>query len=268
MSCPDCGAETTETAETCPDCGRSLAVPVGTVLAERYEIQSLLGSGGLGRVYRAHDRMLDEEVAVKVLHPEAARSPELSKRFRSEIKLARKVRHRNVCAILEDGEPGPYRFVAMELVDGVDLHQVIRERGPLAPRDAFEVAIQVVKGLTAIHDAGVLHRDLKTPNIMRDRRGVVRLLDFGSAKLLTPSGTLAVCARRRRRRRRAGGHDARRRARQLPCGGPSWASPRRAPPATRGAPAAPPGTPPPPTPRRPGAGGAAPGDAKAAPPIG
>src|SRR5262245_5234484 len=194
MSCPDCGAETTETAETCPDCGRSLAVPVGTVLAERYEIQSLLGSGGLGRVYRAHDRMLDEEVAVKVLHPEAARSPELSKRFRSEIKLARKVRHRNVCAIHEYGEQGPYRFVAMELVDGVDLHQVIREKGPLVPRDAFEVAIQVVKGLTAIHDAGVLHRDLKTPNIMRDGRGVVRLLDFGIAKLLTPSGTLAVTA--------------------------------------------------------------------------
>ena len=194
MNCPDCGAETTETAESCPECGRSLAVPAGTVLVERYEIQTLLGSGGLGRVYRAHDRMLDEIVAVKVLHPEAARSPELSKRFRSEIKLARKVRHRNVCAIHEYGEHGPYRFVAMELVDGVDLHHLIRERGPLPPRDAFEVAIQVAKGLTAIHDAGVIHRDLKTPNIMQDGRGVVRLLDFGIAKLLTPTGTLAVTA--------------------------------------------------------------------------
>ncbi len=194
MNCPDCGAETTETAESCPECGRSLAVPVGTVLVERYEVQTLLGSGGLGRVYRAHDRMLDEIVAVKVLHPEAARSSELSKRFRSEIKLARKVRHRNVCAIHEYGEQGPYRFVAMELVDGVDLHQVIRERGPLPPKDAFDVAIQVAKGLSAIHEAGVLHRDLKTPNIMQDSRGVVRLLDFGIAKLLTPTGTLAVTA--------------------------------------------------------------------------
>ncbi len=194
MNCPDCGAETTETAESCPECGRSLAVPMGTVLAERYEIQTLLGSGGLGRVYRAHDRMLDEVVAVKVLHPEAARSHELSKRFRSEIKLARKVRHRNVCAIHEYGEHGPYRFVAMELVDGVDLHHLIRERGPLPPKDAFDVAIQVAKGLTAIHDAGVIHRDLKTPNIMQDSRGGVRLLDFGIAKLLTPTGTLAVTA--------------------------------------------------------------------------
>src|SRR5262245_28713164 len=186
MSCPDCGAETTETAETCPDCGRSLAVPVGTVLAERYEIQTLLGSGGLGRVYRAHDRMLDEVVAVKVLHFEAARSTELSRRFRSEIKLARKVRHRNVCAIHEYGEQGLYRFVAMELVDGIDRHQVIRKHGSIPPRDAFEVATQVTKGLAAIHEAGVLHRDLKTPNIMRDTRGVVRLLDFGIAKLLAP----------------------------------------------------------------------------------
>jgi len=194
MVCPDCGVETYETAESCAECGRSLAVPVGTVLADRYEIQVLLGAGGLGRVYRAHDRMLDEVVAVKVLHPEAARSPELSKRFRSEIKLARKVRHRNVCAIHEYGEHGAYRFVAMELVDGIDLHRVMRERGPLPPRDAFDVAIQVTKGLSAIHDAGVIHRDLKTPNIMQDSKGVVRLLDFGIAKLLSPTGTLAVTA--------------------------------------------------------------------------
>ncbi|HEY7515424.1 MAG TPA: protein kinase, partial [Vicinamibacteria bacterium] len=194
MNCPDCGAQAAEAAESCPDCGRSLAVPVGTVLAERYEIQTLLGTGGLGRVYRAHDRMLDELVAVKVLHPEAARSSELSRRFRSEIKLARKVRHRNVCAIHEYGEQGVYRFVAMELVDGVDLHLVIRERGALPPRDAFEVSIQVTKGLSAIHEAGVLHRDLKTPNIMQDSRGIVRLLDFGIAKLLSPTGTHSVTA--------------------------------------------------------------------------
>jgi serine/threonine-protein kinase len=194
MSCPDCGTATTESAESCPDCGRSLAVPVGTVLAERYQIQALLGTGGLGRVYRAHDRMLDEQVAIKVLHVEASRSGELGRRFRSEIKLARKVRHRNVCAIHEYGEQGAYRFVAMELVDGVDLHRVIRDQGPLPTPEAFEVAIQVTKGLNAIHDAGVLHRDLKTPNIMRDRRGVVRLLDFGIARLLAEPGTGSVTA--------------------------------------------------------------------------
>ena len=194
MTCPACGSPNRTSAERCEACGTALALEVGTVLADRYEIQYLLGAGGLGRVYRAHDRMLDEAVAVKVLHPEAARSPEMSRRFRSEIKLARKVRHRNVCAIHEYGEHEDCRFVAMELVDGIDLHRVLHERGPLPPREAFSILIQVTKGLAAIHGAGVIHRDLKTPNIMLDARGDIRLLDFGIAKLREPTDTLAITA--------------------------------------------------------------------------
>ena len=142
MTCPGCGTENQDTAEACASCGVALVLPVGTVLADRYLVEGLLGVGGLGRVYRAHDRMLEEEVAVKVLHPEAARSPEMAHRFRSEIKLARRVRHRNVCAIHEYGEHGGHRFVAMELVDGVDLHRVLHERGPLPPREAYELSIR------------------------------------------------------------------------------------------------------------------------------
>ena len=195
MDCPDCAAPNPEDAQLCEACGRSLfVIEPGTVLTDRYELQGVLGSGGLGRVYRARDRMLEETVAVKVLHPEAGRSHEFARRFRSEIKLARKVRHRNVCAIHEYGEEGPLRFVAMELVDGEELHRILRERGPLPPREAFDVAAQVTEGLAAIHDAGVIHRDLKTPNIMRDSEGVVRLLDFGIAKLMAPTGTLALTA--------------------------------------------------------------------------
>ena len=194
MTCPECAADNRDSAEHCSSCGHALALPAGTVLADRYEIQSPLGVGGLGRVYRAHDRMLDEVVAVKVLHPEAARSDELKERFRSEIRLARKVRHRNVCAIHEYGEHEGHRFVAMELVEGIDLHRVLREQGPLPPREAFDVCIQVTRGLVAIHEAGIIHRDLKTPNIMRDRQGGVRLLDFGIAKLIAPSSGPAVTA--------------------------------------------------------------------------
>src|SRR5262249_56311455 len=106
---------------------------------------------------------------------------------RTEVEVGGKVGHRNVGAIHEDGEHGGYRFVSMELVDGVDLHRVLRERGALAPEDAFEVAVQVAEGLFAIHEVGVIHRDLKTPNIMQDAKGVVRLLDFGIAKLLAPT---------------------------------------------------------------------------------
>jgi serine/threonine-protein kinase len=192
-ACPDCGASNPEGSQLCGGCGRSLFFfEAGTVLSDRYEIQEVLGAGGLGRVYRAHDRMLDETVAVKVLHPESSASSDFARRFRSEIKLARKVRHRNVCAIHEYGEQGPLRFVAMELVKGEDLSQVLREKGPLPPAEAFEVSIQVAEGLAAIHDAGVIHRDLKTPNIMQDDQGVVRLLDFGIAKLMAPTGTLAL----------------------------------------------------------------------------
>ena len=193
MNCPHCGAENEAAAEACTQCGDGLLLlGVGSVLADRYEILSVLGAGALGRVYRARDRMLEETVALKVLHPEATHSPEIARRFRSEVKLARKVRHVNVCAFHEYGEHGPLRFVSMELVDGVDLHREIREKGPLPPREAFDVAIQVAKGLEAIHAADVLHRDLKTSNIMRDARGYVRLLDFGIAKRATPSGTLAL----------------------------------------------------------------------------
>jgi eukaryotic-like serine/threonine-protein kinase len=193
MQCPACGAEIAGNAAVCPACSAPLpAVAPGTLLAGRYEIQALLGAGALGRVYRALDRTLNEAVAVKVLHPETTRSAEITRRFRNEIKLARRVRHVNVCAIHEYGEEGPLQYVAMELVDGADLQRVLRERGPLPPAEVLEVALQVVRGLAAIHDAGVIHRDLKTSNIVRDRSGAVRLLDFGIAKRRTPTGTLAL----------------------------------------------------------------------------
>ncbi|HSD27068.1 MAG TPA: serine/threonine-protein kinase, partial [Vicinamibacteria bacterium] len=193
MQCPACGADVAASAAVCSSCSAPLpALAPGTILAGRYEIQELLGAGALGRVYRALDRTLNEAVAVKVLHPETTRSAEITRRFRNEIKLARRVRHVNVCAIHEYGEEGPLQFVAMELVDGADLQRVLREKGPLAPAEVFEVALQVVRGLAAIHDAGVIHRDLKTSNIVRDPGGAVRLLDFGIAKRRTPTGTLAL----------------------------------------------------------------------------
>ena len=134
-------------------------------------------------VYKAHDRMLDEDVAIKVLRAEFAATPEMAQRFRHEIKLARKVSHRNVCRYHEYGEDGGVRFISMEFVEGLDLRQLAREKGALLPIDeAFDVAIQSADGLQAIHDVGLVHRDLKTSNIMRDGRGVVRLMDFGIAK--------------------------------------------------------------------------------------
>jgi len=191
MICPSCRAENDPAADACFTCGRALgALTQGSVIANRYEILSPLGRGGMGMVYKAHDRMLEETVAIKVLRSEFARTQEMAKRFRHEIKLARRVSHRNVCRIHEYGEDGPLRYISMEYLEGTDLKQELREKGPPPPEEAFDVTIQVAEGLQAIHDVGIIHRDLKTPNLMRDGRGVVRLMDFGIAKEGNDTGAL------------------------------------------------------------------------------
>jgi hypothetical protein len=194
MECPSCGASNESAADDCFSCGRSLySLTRGAVLSERYEILSLLGKGGMGMVYKAHDRELDEVVALKILRGNLAQSAEMARRFRSEIKLARRVRHKNVCGIHEYGQSGHIRYIAMEYVAGVDLKTLLR-RGPLPPDEAFDAAIQVANGLHAVHEVGIVHRDLKTPNIMRDGRGLVRLMDFGIAKSLDAEATGATAS--------------------------------------------------------------------------
>jgi serine/threonine protein kinase len=185
LLCPACQTPNDDIAESCFTCGQTLVakVGVGSVVAGRYDIRAQLGRGGMGVVYQAHDRLLDETVAIKVLRPEVAHDPEISRRFQSEIKLARRVSHKNVCRIHEYGEDRGLRYISMEYLEGVDLRQILREQQTGLPlNEAFAVCLQAADGLQAIHDVGVIHRDLKTPNIMRDARGQVRLMDFGIAK--------------------------------------------------------------------------------------
>ena len=185
MNCPACGASNETAGEHCFSCGKTLfALTEGTIVAGRYELRQMLGRGGMGIVYRAFDRALEEEVALKILRPDVASVADLTRRFRSEIKLARRVRHRNVCGIHEYGQDGPIHFIAMELVAGEDLKRQLQARGPMPPAEAWDVAVQIAEGLDAIHHADVVHRDLKAHNIMRDARGVVRVMDFGIAKAL------------------------------------------------------------------------------------
>lgn len=184
MRCPRCQSENEQAGETCFACGAPLSAVItrGSVISDRYEVLAPLGRGGMGAVYKAYDRVLEEDVAIKVLRPDVARTAGLERRFRQEIKLARKVRHRNVCAIHEYGEDKELRFISMEYVEGVDLRQLVRREGPFRCPEALEVAAQIADGLHAVHEVGIVHRDLKTPNIMRDRAGVIRLMDFGIAK--------------------------------------------------------------------------------------
>ncbi len=182
MLCPSCHAANDDTAEACFTCGKAfLALTLGTVLCSRYEILRPLGRGGMGMVYQARDRVLGGDVAIKVLRSEIAWDAEMAQRFRTEIRLARKVSHKNVCRIHEYGEEGSIRFITMELVEGANLKDLLRE-GPLPPERAFDVSVQLAEGLQAVHEHGVIHRDFKPANVMIDGRGVVRLMDFGIAK--------------------------------------------------------------------------------------
>ena len=197
MICPVCQTEAEVSGGLCSNCGQTVATPrtlgPGSVIASRYEIKSALGAGGMGMVYRANDRALSEEVAIKVLRA-GALDLDMARRFRSEIKLAWKVRHRNVCGIHEYGEDGDLLFISMELVEGVDLKRFLRQRGALPWEEAYDICLQTAEGLEAIHEAGVIHRDLKTANIMRDVKGRVRLMDFGIAKVFGPEIQTSITA--------------------------------------------------------------------------
>ena len=184
-TCPSCAAETKPSASVCAKCGGTLEPPglqPGAVVAARYEVQGRLGAGGMGVVYKARDRMLDEVVALKVLRRDDTGSDEMARRFRSEIRLARAVSHRNVCRIHEYGEEGDFRYVSMAFVDGVDLRRMLRDRGRFSGEEAASLTVQVAEALEAIHAEGIVHRDLKPGNVMVDGRGVARVMDFGIAK--------------------------------------------------------------------------------------
>ena len=198
MNCPSCGAGNESSAKSCFACGAPLDPALarladGALFASRFEILGPLGRGGMGMVYRAFDRELGETVAIKVLRPDVARdSGRNERRFRSEIRLARRVRHRNVCSVYGDGEDRGLLYICMELVEGENLARSAREGSGLPPAEAWSATLQVAAGLRAIHEVGVVHRDLKTANLMRDPAGVVRVMDFGIAKQHGPGATGAT----------------------------------------------------------------------------
>ena len=154
----------------------------GTILAGRYRIVALLGRGGMGEVYRADDLTLGQPVALKFL-PESAGSEEMLARFRNEVRIARRVSHRNVCRVYDIGEAEGRHFLSMEYVDGEDLASLLKRIGRLPADKATDVARRVCAGLAAAHEKGVLHRDLKPANVMLDRQGEVVITDFGLAVL-------------------------------------------------------------------------------------
>ncbi len=155
---------------------------IGTVLADRYEILQLLGRGGMGAVYKARDTELDRIVALKLIRPELARNPEILRRFKQELILARQVTHKNVIRIFDLGQSGGIKFITMDFVEGQDLRVLLVERGKFPPEQAARVMLQICHALEAAHSEGVIHRDLKPQNIMVAPDGRVYVMDFGIAR--------------------------------------------------------------------------------------
>ena len=207
MKCPKCHFENPADTRFCGNCAALLQpadsepgfptktievetqeLATGTAFAGRYQIIEELGSGGMGKVYKALDTKISEKIALKVIKPEIALDKRTIERFNNELKLARKIRHKNVCQMFDLGEEKGTHFISMEYVRGEDLRQLIRKVGRLSAGQSILIAKQICDGLEEAHRLGVVHRDLKPQNIMMDEEGNVRIMDFGIARSMKGKG--------------------------------------------------------------------------------
>jgi serine/threonine protein kinase/Tfp pilus assembly protein PilF len=211
MKCPKCNFENPADTKFCGECAAPLhpseeisapltetletptkELTTGSTFAERYQIIEELGKGGMGKVYKAHDTEIKEKIALKLINPEISADKRTIERFQNELKFARKISHRNVCRMYDlNKEEGSY-YITMEYVSGEDLKSMIGMMGQLGSGKAISVARQVCEGLAEAHRLGVIHRDLKPQNIMIDKEGNARIMDFGIARSLKAKGITAA----------------------------------------------------------------------------
>src|SRR5207253_6675389 len=159
----------------------------GTLFANRYEVKEVLGTGGMGVVYRAFDRELQEAVAIKTLRPESLAGDGVAlERFKQEIRLARKIAHRNVVRTYDLGEVNGTYYLTMEYVEGTSLKQLIGVRGQLPLPVTLTIGKQLCRALEVAHAEGVIHRDIKPQNIVVEPSGFLKVMDFGIARLANP----------------------------------------------------------------------------------
>jgi serine/threonine protein kinase len=160
----------------------------GATFAGRYQVIEELGKGGMGKVYKVFDTKIKEKVALKLIKPEIASDQETVERFSNELRLSRKIRHKNVCGMFDLSETEGTHFITMEYVHGQDLKSMIQMTGSLNVGAVLSIGKQVCEGLAEAHSLGVVHRDLKPQNIMIDRGGNAKIMDFGIARSLREKG--------------------------------------------------------------------------------
>jgi tRNA A-37 threonylcarbamoyl transferase component Bud32 len=176
----------TETLRATP--ASSDPFPRGNLFADRYEIIEEIGQGGMGRVFKVFDRKIHERIAIKLIKPAIASEPTTLERFHQELKTARQIVHKNICRMYDIGEFQGNHFITMEYVSGEDLRCLIKRIGHFTFGKAVFIARQVCEGLAEAHAMGIVHRDLKPQNIMIDKDGNAKIMDFGIARSIDSKG--------------------------------------------------------------------------------
>jgi CheY-like chemotaxis protein len=168
----------------------TLSLPTGELFAGRFEVLDEIGSGGMGMVYRALDRELGDQVAIKTLRPELLQDTSLVERFKSEIRLARTISSKHVVRTHDIGERDGVYYLTMEYVEGITVRELLDTRGRLGTAPTLAIASQLAQSLVAAHEQGVIHRDIKPQNLLLDASGVLKVMDFGVARLAGGSANL------------------------------------------------------------------------------
>jgi serine/threonine-protein kinase len=160
----------------------------GDLIAGRYEVVELIGRGGMSSVWKAHDRLLDRMVAIKVLHEQFTKDDEYVERFRREARAVAQLSHPNIVTVIDRGEQDGRQYIVFEYVEGDNLKQVIERSGPLPVRDAILLALQMARALGFAHDRGLVHRDVKPQNVLLNDDGQAKMTDFGIARSVDVEG--------------------------------------------------------------------------------
>jgi eukaryotic-like serine/threonine-protein kinase len=156
----------------------------GDLIADRFELEELVGSGGMSTVFRARDLQLDRRVAIKILHERYAEDPEYVERFRREARAVAQLSHPNIVTVIDRGDEGGRQYIVFEHVEGENLKELVTRTGRMSPRRALELVIPVADGLAFAHEHGLVHRDVKPQNVLLSSEGEVKVTDFGIARSL------------------------------------------------------------------------------------